>query len=70
MEWKFSKYRYGKVIRYTAYWVRDPKQKGARRSYHFQTPEACRAFCRARNIPLAEGWEEPLPGTKILRPLK
>jgi len=69
MEWKFRKYRYAKLIRYTAYSVRRCRGEKDGQSYHFETAEACAAFCRRKNIPLPEGWAEPLPGTKPRRHL-
>jgi len=70
MEWELKKYVYGSVVRYTAYCLRSLRHKRVGGEYHFQTPEACAARARTLKILLPKGWEEPLPGTKVLRPLK
>jgi len=70
MEWRFSKYVYGRVVRYTAYSLRSLRHKNLGGEYHFQSPEACKGCARTLKAPLPHGWEEPLPGTKVLRPLK
>lgn len=70
MEWRFSKYVYGSVVRYTAYSVRRLKGKKGGRLYHLQTPEGLAGLCSPKRIALPPGWEEPLPGTKVLRPLE